>query len=71
MKIYKNGHTNFFYIAMFFMFLTLLFLYGGLFYPAVSGILPFIDYGGVFRWGTFQIGETTISLYWSAYILGI
>ena len=70
-KIYKNEHTIFFYIAMIFMFLTLLFLYGGLFYDNFSAFLPFMDNGGVFRWGTLKIGEKTISLYWTAYFCGL
>lgn len=71
MKTKDYGHSIFYYIAMLFMFITLLFMYGGLFYDFISEILPFIDYGGVFKWKTVQIGNAEFSLYWSAYIVGV
>ncbi len=67
----KHHCTIFFYVAVFCLFITCLFLYDALFSRHLSYIFPFVSYGGTFKWKHLQIGNIKISLYWAAHILGI
>lgn len=67
----RHQHTVFFFLAIFCLFITLLFLYDALFSKHLSYLFPFVSYGGTFKWKYLQLGSIKISLYWSAHIVGI
>lgn len=59
------------YYAVLYVLFVFIFLIEALVTPHLNYVIPFVDYGGTFKYPYLQIGEVSISLYWSAHIFGI
>lgn len=67
----SQNETVFFYAGIVVVAVTALFLFDALFSKHLAYLFPFVSYGGTFRWHSIKIANMKISLYWSAYIIGI
>ena len=59
------------FVSLFFFILALIFLVEALITPHLNYILPFVGYGGTFRYNNYTFFEKKISLYLLTYIIGI
>lgn len=59
------------YLAIIYFCFVVIFLSEALVTPHLNYWLPFVGYGGTFRYSSIHIGDISISLYWFSYIVGI
>lgn len=64
-------HYVFLALAIFSFILTAAFLLEAVFSKHLSYSLPFVSYGGTFKWQYAKIGPLKLSLYWAAQIVGL
>lgn len=57
-------------LIVIYILIVALFLGEALFTPSLNYLFPFVGYGGTFRYGQFQVGNISLSLYWISYLIG-
>lgn len=71
MRYKKKRHSMYLCMAVIALIITCMIVGDTLLSDHLSYILPFVSYGGTFKWAYLKMGSVKISLYWSTYVVGI